>query len=255
MLGLLLGATLAMGCSAESAVGSGLDNVRETKLVEAHVGDSLELEFDSGDSFLFSISMAEQDSGFAAVMRVADDSGLDSYLRLYPAQEGPKIAESTYLQALLPMAEESDAVIVHRNLEELGSELLLFAGDLDLETAGLVQLDLVPLSSAPRDLSLTGAGPGALALMAVLREHEHAVISHLETGALTEGQDGWLVADLTRVPLSERNPLRELASRVNDVRSQLYALWAEQGASEEEVATVCSELWRSLRSDTFALDR
>jgi hypothetical protein len=184
---------------------------------------------------------------FATVMRVADDGELDSYLALYPGDRGDRVAESDYDQAVLPMARESDAVILHR--ADVDGSFLVFAADLELSATGRFQIDLVRLDGDGGSATLTETNPGMRAVMEHLRELEPALDDALAAGKLVEGDDGYVEVALVDIPLRERADMNRLAAGVNEAREILFEMLAEHDATPE----LCTELWQELRSDTHRL--
>jgi hypothetical protein len=157
------------------------------------------------------------------------------------------------------MATESDAVVVHTS--EVEQDFLLFASDLEIETDGSFQIDVIALDvelSRELDLSLTSAATRTLTKW--LRDDEPHIQYLLDLGAVSEGDDGLLDKHPLAIPsLRERAELNGFVSGVNERRQSLYSylvssnLEAELPALEAEVGSLCGKLWEALRSDVHAL--
>jgi hypothetical protein len=256
----------AAGCSAEQQppAAQQVAESREITVVEAQLDGSYDISVapmtttaapdDYAEVLRFSVTAGET---FAAVMRRSDDSEVDAYLRLYADDPDHALATSDYDQALLPMAVEPDAVIVHT--AEADGELLLFAADRELSHHGRFQIDLLRIEGpAPVDLSVTHAGLRHVRELLAADEPELAEL--LELGAVSEAADGLLDKHpLAITSLAERAALNGFVARHNDVRATLFSEFAraDNDQVDETVAShvgiVCGSLWSALRSPEHVL--
>src|SRR5688572_21680259 len=150
-LSLLCSAMLALSaCVAEPSTGEQVGNADERHVVPAEVGASYEFVVEAqrqselGPRHYKALRVElEAGQSVAAVMRTSDGSDLDPYLALYLEPEREPRAKSDGEQGLVPMAAARDAVIVWR--ADKRASYLLFAADVDLDTSGAFQIDVVAL--------------------------------------------------------------------------------------------------------------
>ena len=151
-----------------------------------------------------------------------------------------------------PLALESDAAVIYT--ASVDQEVLLFAGDRDLDAATHIQLDLVPVHALPLDLTLTN--PATRALTEDLRQREARVSELMAAGALEEGPDGLVIPHPLKLGLKERAELMQVVAAVNDTRLVLFdELARAHGGDAKAIGRLCGELWRGLRSPVHALRR
>jgi len=260
----LIGLAALGGCAAPDATAEqNADFATETQVLEAELGGSYDLHVapaaevgKKGALKVLSFPITPSQP-FAAVMRRADDSALDPWLALYV--DGERVVVSDWDQAAVPMAAESDAVIVYTPAE--GEEVLLVAGDRDMEADADFQIDLIALEGAPTtDLPFHQTNPATRVLTDALREREPQTLAYLEAGMISEGDAGMLDEHPDSAPsLKERAELRSFVSAVNDERATLFrelvrgATGAEDPALEAEAGRVCGTLWAGLRQDAHQL--
>jgi hypothetical protein len=247
----------APACTAEDETAASYEApATQWNVREASLGDSYDLEVAAkhgGEADNRHVVLLQFDATagqrFAVVVRRADDSSFDAYLELH-GESGEALATSKYDQAILPMAAESDAIIVHSATRD--ERFTVFVAELELAVDASIQVDLVPLDSAGAiDATLTA--PGTRALCDALRADEAQLVDYMQTGTLSETGDGLLDVDLTGIALRERASLNGFVAKVNDVRQHLFSELARQDAASSEHGPLCAELWSALRSDTHAL--
>lgn len=206
---------------------------------------------------------------FAASMRRTDSSELDAALILYEVVGGAdseRVADSLYAQALLPMAVEEDGALARTAPAD--STYLLYASDLDLAVLGSFQVDLVALDLPPAEpavadawarLDLSVTDPALRAYAAELRSDEAQLGEYLALGAVSEGEDGLLVAHEDVLDtLKDRHDLRLFTNRLNELRSLLFGAYAATVDSEESllirrIGMSCGGVWSALRTAEHAL--
>ena len=239
-LAALIGAT---GCAAEEPAAQGADfAATEASVIEAELGDSYDLHVEPAavvgqTAALRAVSFPiTPTQPFAAVMRKTDDSALDPWLALYV--DGDRVAVSDWDQAVVPMAEESDAVIVYTPRRD--GTAMVVAGDLDMRADADFQLDLVSLAgSPPTALPLHETSPGTRVMTDALRGREPQTQLFLDAGMVTEGAAGRLDEHPEKAPsLKDRAALRAFVTAVNDERGQLFAEPPLPEATDGEAALI-----------------
>jgi hypothetical protein len=241
------------GCGDVDPVESASADIDERAIATAELGGSYDFTVEAApDDMARSLVVLRLElragEAVVAVARHRAGDPFDAYLTVR-SPEGDSPA-TQYGQAVLPMAGERDAALLHAS--DADRSVLVFAGDRELDAATRFQLDLVPVRAAALDLTLTT--PAARAYTEGLRRDEPRVVAFLATGALVEGSDGYLVAQPKNAPLAQRAELNGLLASVNDTRRLLFEeLARDQGVTPGEAAALCAELWSALRSDAHAL--
>jgi len=195
----------------------------------------------------------EAGESFAVVMRRAGQGDLDPHLILKDP-EGRTIAKGRD-QAVLPMAEELDAVITIT--APVSGDYFLFASSPDFRSGGTFSLDLIPLESLPQDVDLGLTNPAVRAYADALRRYAVDVSSFVEIGALLEGDDGLVHISPSRpegMELRAWAQARRIEGGVNELRLSLFDAFAGARVAELEnpettaaVGRICAELWRHER--------
>lgn len=257
-------APLWLGCSDDDASAAQIGEASEAFEFPAELGGSYDFEVVRAkgnevtpDHAKFLTFEVDGDASFAAVMRMRDEGSMDPYLALYPPQERERIAASEWQQAVVPMGREDDAVIIHR-ASKSGVHGLL-AADRDLDADASFQIDLVALDVDVPPMDLSRTNPAVRAVNATLRKHEPAVRAYIDSGALSEGDDGLLIGNAKAVPsLKERAQFNALLAEVNDLRERLFEehVRADNDSFDDpidadrvsQVGRTLGALWRALRA-------
>jgi len=194
---------------------------------------------------------AEAGQTLAAIMR-AEAGDLDPYLLL--KDPGYETVVDASDQAVLPMAPEQAAVVVHTAASD-GTHYLFASGE-HLASGGDSRVDLLALETTP-GVSLSVTNPELRAYADELRELDPDLSEGLSAGSLRERFDGQVEIDpegVMDVPLRERADLNRLVAEVNGFRTDLFGAFhraADAPENEESTAAVagaCADLWSAVRA-------
>jgi hypothetical protein len=265
LLGVALALGITTGCSVEqdAPAASVVDEATEIRVLEATLGGSYDLHVEPSHGehgpetqavLRFPVTPGQP---FAAIMRRQDDGPLDAWLALYV--DGHRVAVSDWDQGMVPMADESDAIVIHTTAE--ATEVMLVAGDIDLAAQADFQVDLVALAApATEGLAFHQTSPATRALTAELRALEPELQNYLDAAMASEDVGGQLVAHPKAAPsLKDRVALNGFVARQNDLRDSLFhhlvntVAGVEDPALEPVMAAVCGATWTALRGDVHRL--
>lgn len=249
---------LATGCAGEpDEPAAQSENVRSFPVIDAELGDSFDLSVEARTGTQTTERHAKvlrvrvgAGQAFAVVMRVTSETLLDPYLALYSEQVGSDaVATAKRDQSALPMAGDLDEMIVYTS--PVDQELLVFASDTELEEAGSFQIDLVPLRSAP-DVDWSFYSPGREHVVELMAAAEGELAERTDAGQIVELPTGFVEADLSDVPLRDRNAASGFANRQNEYRTAIFDSFDAPDLAGD-VGVTLGELWDALRSPSHAL--
>ncbi len=157
------------------------------------------------------------DATFAVVLRRTGGS-LDPFLIV---RDRADFDVSHDDQAVLPMAEESDALTVINGTA--GADYVIFGSDRELAQSGDYRIDVIGLDVPTVDFGVTNAG--LRAVTDILRTNEPTLAGYLADGVLVEEVDGSVSIDsggAMTLPLAERASLNGFVSNLNTTRTTLF---------------------------------